>query len=313
MFFYNSKQISLYLLTALLLFNNAALASEINANATINQTVSSDNDIKLNINNTNKQHINLSAPKKIDGQLYETDKDKAQKAFELQKKMDIADLQALWASTIERNNVVKFAIKKLTMPPEQRRVHSSLMARTLSTLVSGVSILPSLFGADVFTSTGSSVAGRVTSRIIDKKTMPKELPLTDTELIKLAETIEDLQDRIIKSYYDYKSSIEALEVCRQNIVLQNINYSNAIKSKNDLAIIASSALYDKELLNELRLTQEIKLHRIELERLAGPETVDNLNLGKITTLNSTTSSINNTMATPKTDTLQAKTSEVQAK
>jgi len=238
--------------------------------------------INLNVNAENKPGIKITAPKKLDGQLF--DNDKTQKAFEIQKKMDIEDLQALWASTIERNNVVKFAIKKLTLPPEQRRIHSSVFARTVSTLIGGISILPSILGADTLTSTSSSVAGRVASRIIDQKTMPKEMPLTDTELIKLAETVEDLQDRIIKNYYDYKSSIEALKVCRQNIILQNINYSNALKAKNEVSIIASSALYDKELLNELKLTQEIKLHRLELERLAGAKTVDELNLGRISSL-----------------------------
>ena len=106
--------------------------------------------------------------------------------------------------------------------------------------------------------------------------MPKDIPLTDTELIQLAKLIEDLQNKLINNYYDYKSSIEALKVCRQNIILQNKNYSNALKSNNIISIIASSALYDKELLNEMKLKQQIKLSRLELERLAGSETVDKL-------------------------------------
>ena len=159
------------------------------------------------------------------------------------------------------------------------------MAKTISTLISGAAILPNIFGADSVTSTASLAGGSLANRIISTRAMPKDIPLTDTELIQLAKLIEDLQNKLINNYYDYKSSIEALKVCRQNIILQNKNYSDALKSNNSISIIASSALYDKELLNEMKLKQQIKLSRLELERLAGSETVDKLTLTKMSGYN----------------------------
>ena len=243
-------------------------------------------NINLQIKNDEKQTIKISEPvKKIDGKIFATDQEKMQQAFQIQKKIDIEDIRNLWEATVDRNSVIKFALKKLAMPPEQRRIHSSIMAKTVATLISGASILPNILGADTYTSTATAAGGSLASRIISNSNKPKDMPLTDTELLQLAKLIEDLQNKLINNYYDYKSSIEAIKVCRQNIILQNKNYSDAINTNNTIGIIASSSLYDKELLNELKLKQQIKLDRLELERLAGAETVDKLTLTQMAVLN----------------------------
>lgn len=260
-----------------------------NISCTFAETTRTDNTVNKNIildtGSAKKPEIKISGPKKIDGTLGLSDMERIQKAAKIQKEMDVADIRNLWEASVERNTVIKFAVKKLAMPADQRRIHSSLMARSISTLIGGVSILPGLFGFDSVTSTASSVTGSLVGRIIENKSRPKELPLTDTELIHLADLIYSLQDRIIKNYYDYKSSIEALRVCRQNLFLQNKNYSEALNSDSSIAKIAYSSQYDKELLNELRLKQQIKLYRLELERLAGTDAVSNLTLTKVTNLN----------------------------
>ena len=38
---------------------------------------------------------------------------------------------------------------------------------------------------------------------INRKNIPQEVPLTDTELIELAGLVESLQDKIINAYYNY--------------------------------------------------------------------------------------------------------------
>lgn len=258
------------------------------------------NSIELNIDNTKKPEIKVSEPpKRIDNEIFVSDQEKIKEAFEIQKKMDINDITILWESTVERNTVVKFALKKLAMPAEQRRIHSSLMAKSVSALISGVSILPSFMGVDSMTSSASMATGSLASRVINSKTMPKEMPLTDTELIQLASLVEDLQDKLIKNYYDYKSSIDALKVCRQNLLLQNKNYSDALKTNNELSILTSSALYDKNLINELKLEQQVKQCRLELERLAGAEALDKLTLSQVASLNYKGVDINSSKDTKK--------------
>ena len=104
------------------------------------------------------------------------------------------------------------------------------------------------------------------------------MPLTDTELIELAGMIESLQDQIINTYYNYKMVLNQIKDTRQRLVLYNKNYANAIKNNNQMEIIVSSAMYDDLMFEEFRLLKEARKYQMDLERLAGKKTVENLNL-----------------------------------
>ena len=110
----------------------------------------------------------------------------------LQKEKDLEDFENLWIGTVENNQVIGFALKKLSTPESQRRIHSSLMAKTLSAVVAGASFAPSLVGADYLTQTSAFAAGRLAQNLINRKNIPTEIPLTDTELIELAGLVESL-------------------------------------------------------------------------------------------------------------------------
>ncbi|MFA6990143.1 MAG: hypothetical protein WC197_08755 [Candidatus Gastranaerophilaceae bacterium] len=260
--------------------------SSIPVNSSIETTKADDlESIKADINEKDKQKLKVNEPvKEIKGSFLNVDQGDMKNAFEIQKKKDIEDIKALWEATVERNSVIKFAVKKLATPPEQRKVHSSIMAKSVSTLISGASLLPGIFGANSLLSTASAASGTLSSRIINMKNLPKGMPLTDTELIQLAGLVEQLQNDIIKNYYDYKSSIEDLKECRSKLMLYNKNYSKALKEKNESNIIVTSAMYDNQVIEEIKLKQKIKLNRLELERLAGNDIVNKLNLTKLNTL-----------------------------
>lgn len=255
-----------------LIFNFIAIQTYAEGNNAENEIL-----IELQPTENNQIKINNSS-KTIEGHLFGTSDDSLKKAYELQKEIDSADIKLLWDEAIARNPVIKFALTKLSTSPDKRRIHSSLMSKSVSALINGAAILPGLFGADTLTSSAANAGGKLASRVITERSLPRELPLSDTEVIHLAELIDELQNKIIENYYEYKSSLEALRVCKQNVAIYNKNYSDALKSKNNISIIAMSALYDKELLNELKLIQKAKLSRLELERLSGEEAVSKLTL-----------------------------------
>ena len=118
-----------------------------------------------------------------------------QELISRQKEKDVEDIENLWKGTVENNQVIGFALKTLATPESQRRIHSSLMAKTLSAVVAGASLAPSLIGADYMTQSTAFAAGRLAQNLINRKNMPTEIPLTDTELIELAGLVENLQDK----------------------------------------------------------------------------------------------------------------------
>lgn len=207
-----------------------------------------------------------------------SDKEIMDEIVKLQREKDLEDIDNLWKGTVENNQVIGFALKKLATPESQRRIHSSLMAKTLSAIVSGASLAPALVGADYMVQSGSYAAGRIAQNLLNRKNVPQEIPLTDTELIELAGLVENLQDKIINAYYNYKGSLSQLKEVRSRELLYSKNYAKALDEEDFLEISISSSLYDDMQIEEMKYLQSAKKYHLELQRLAGKKVVDGLNL-----------------------------------
>lgn len=207
-----------------------------------------------------------------------SDKEIMDQIVKLQREKDLEDIDNLWKGTVENNQVIGFAMKKLATPESQRRIHSSLMAKTLSAIVSGASLAPALIGADYMFQSGSYAAGRIAQNFINRKNIPQEIPLTDTELIELAGLVENLQDKIINAYYNYKGCLSQLKEIRSRGLLYSKNYAKAMDEEDFLEISISSSLYQDIQIEEEKYLQLAKKYHLELQRLAGKKVIDNLNL-----------------------------------
>lgn len=207
-----------------------------------------------------------------------SDKEIMDEIVKLQREKDLEDIDNLWKGTVENNQVIGFALKKLATPESQRRIHSSLMSKTLSAIVSGASLAPALVGADYMVQSGSYAAGRIAQNLLNRKNVPQEIPLTDTELIELAGLVENLQDKIINAYYNYKGSLSQLKEVRSRELLYSKNYAKALDEEDFLEIAISSSLYDDMQIEEMKYLQSAKKYHLELQRLAGKKVVDGLNL-----------------------------------
>ena len=201
--------------------------------------------ITLDKNSIEKQEFITDTSKQtLSGSLLVDNSEKISELIDEQKKHDLEDLEKLWRGTVENNQVIEFALKKLATPESQRRIHSSLMAKTLSAIVSGASFVPSLMGANPAIQTSAFSAGRLAQGLLNRKNVPQETPLTDTELIELAGMVEDLQDILISSYYNYKNTLAQLKTTRSKMLLYSRNYNNALHSGDVMEIAISTNLYD---------------------------------------------------------------------
>ncbi|MBQ3819636.1 hypothetical protein II810_04235 [bacterium] len=250
-----------------------------NVKSNIN-SINNDNvgeEVLLNDVQTNK--INLPKSKYNNKQSLVIDDEKIlAELVAIQREKDVEDIEKLWKGTVENNQVIGFALKKLATPESQRRIHSSLMAKTLSAVVAGASLAPSIIGANYAVQSGAFATGRLAQTLINKKNVPTEIPLTDTELIELAGLVENLQDKIITAYYNYKSSLSQLKEARQKMLLYNKNYAKALDEEELIEIAISSSLYDNIQAEEFYYMELSKKYHLELQRLAGKNVVDNLNL-----------------------------------
>ena len=240
---------------------------------------------EIGLDNVSKQKVEYTPKVEKETKDLTLDKDDALKGIaELQQQKDIEDIEMLWKSTVDNNSLIKFAMKKLSIPPEQQRYHSSLLAKSAAALINGASFVPAMFGANYMVQSASYATGRLANNYLSKVHNPKETPLTDTELIELAGMIESLQDQIINSYYSYKMALSQVKDTRQRLVLYNKNYAQALKKAKSgnptdkMEMLVSGALYDDLLFQEFEQITEVRRYQMDLERLAGKKTVQNLNL-----------------------------------
>lgn len=233
----------------------------------------------INLENAQKNDFKITKPlQKETKSLMINNEEAVKKLLLQQQKKDVEDIEMLWSASVEKNNVIKFALKKLAIPQEQRRVHTSLMSKSLAAIVSGACYLPTLTGQNSAVQSASFASARLANTLINKGSTPKEIPLTDTEIIELAGVIESLQDNIISAYYNYKSALNQLKEARSMVVLYNQNYSKAIQSNDELEMLISANLYDTVLLQEYELIQQAKKYELELVRLTDVKAVKNLSL-----------------------------------
>lgn len=209
------------------------------------------------------------------------DKNIIEDLIQMQKEEEVKDIELLWKATIDNNTLIKFTMNKLNTPESQRRLHSSLMAKGVSSLIYGASFVPMFTGSNAMLQSASFSAGRLANNYINKESNAGQTaPITDTELIQLAGTIEELQEKIISSYYEYKGALNKLKDTRSRIILYNKNYANALQNDSITELVVSSALYEDMQLQEYKQEQEAKKYYLSLERLAGKKAVDSLILSQ---------------------------------
>ncbi len=209
------------------------------------------------------------------------DRDVIEDIIKAQKEEEVKDIELLWRATIDNNTLIKFTLNKLNTPESQRRLHSSVMAKSLSALIYGASFIPMFTGSNTMLQSASFSAGRLANNFLNKDaSTTQQAPITDTELIQLAGTIEELQEKIISSYYEYKGALNKLKDIRSRIILYNKNYSQALQNNSITELVVSSALYEDMQLQEYKQEQEAKKYYLSLERLAGKKAVDSLILSQ---------------------------------
>ena len=263
------KKYLIYIVIGILICN---IANNVSKAEVIRLNPDEKNELKLN-NKTNEYKKNLVIK----------DREVIEDLIKIQKEEEVKDIESLWQATINNNSLIKFTMNKLNTPESQRRLHSSIMAKSLSSLIYGASFIPMFTGSNAMMQTAAFSAGRLANNYINKEASAnngQQGPITDTELIQLAGTIEELQEKIISSYYEYKGALNKLKDTRARIILYNKNYANALKSNSVTELVVSSALYEEMQLQEYKQEQEAKKYYLSLERLAGKTAVDNLILSQ---------------------------------
>lgn len=228
--------------------------------------------------------------------LSESDKNRQ----EQQHQVEETDLDLLWDATVERNPVIRFSLEKLATPDDLAQQQSSIfMRKTLGVLISGATLastmLPGAAGLGSYRNMGVMAGGDALRNLTSGKNPANAQRLSATEKIQLAGMIDDLQREVIQAYHDYRRTLTSLTVAHQQATEANDLYSHQMAVVRDMPpiggkngesvaamqaamLMSQGAAFHQAHLQEMRLKQEAKRYRLQLERLAGVDAVTELHL-----------------------------------
>lgn len=259
--------------------------------ATINTTAASATPLKevgdplepISLAAIGSPAVTLNAPVKALGQAVSVRGDEAQLKgiISLQQDLEEADLKMLWEATVDKNPVIRFSLEKLALPQDLHQKHASrFLTKTMSALVTGTTLaaMTMLPAANSYQNMGLMTGGDILRNLVTGQNKEMTAVLTPTEQIQLAGLVDDLKARLIQSYHNYQNSLQSLAVAHERAVKSNARYAKALQGKDDIATMAAGAAYYEAMQSELQVKNAAKLERLQLERLAGVEAVNKLQL-----------------------------------
>ena len=175
-----------------------------------------------------------------------------------------ADLALLWQGAATKSDTIKYAIYKLSHPDDDKPSNNSLKKilssiASMSTLVGAGIGNPMLASLSMISGNALGIFSQDTKALNYKYTKVK-----DADMIILVRKIDELQQKVVNSYFDYMTAKEywertkkisetrydyyhyAQETTKEIILVIDAYYRNAV----DLQMKAKNDFYDKRAILE---------------------------------------------------------------
>lgn len=197
-------------------------------------------------------------------------------SYQLSQELDmdydemLGDLSMLWQGAATKSDIIKFALYKLSNPeadkPDEKSVKKVLQTiANMSTLVGAGVGNPVLSG-------GSFVGGNILGIMSqdDKEINYKFTKVNDADMIILVRKIDELQQEVVNSYYEYITTKKMFEMTSKMVKERYKNYKLAQNSTREIILI-SDAYYRDALDMQMKFRSEFYSKRAFMEQLVGNE------------------------------------------
>ena len=191
---------------------------------------------------------------------------------QLDTEMVLKDVQLLWMGAAQNSQTIKFIVYKLSNPDEDKPDNSVVkkIIKPISTVgtVAGIGIGNPI--AAVSSIMGSSILNSMS--INDKDLNYKFSKVNDADMVVLIRKIEELQQKIVRYYFDYMTARESL-IRSDELVKKRYNeYLNSQGLSNDQILMLDS-FYRSALNKQAKLRADFLSIRSALEQIVGIETL----------------------------------------
>ncbi len=192
------------------------------------------------------------------------------KLLTVEKEDMLEHIQILWTGAALRSETIKFALYKLSNP-DADKPDENIIKKIIRPLSTASSIAGAGLG-DPFSATAALVGGHLLNSLSfnDKDLNYKYTKVTDADMIVLITKVDNMQKKVIDSYYDYVTSYNLLSMCEKNIKKREERYNNSLYETQEQLLIAD-AYYRAATDNKAKLELEFLENRAALEQLVGIE------------------------------------------
>lgn len=187
----------------------------------------------------------------------------------------ISDLSVLWQGAATKSDIIKFALYKLSNPDADKPDDKSVK-RVLQT-IANMSTLIGAGAGDAVASGASFIGGNILGIMSedDKTFNYKYTKVNDADMIILVRKIDDLQQKIMDSYFDYMMTRKEYQLTVKMTKDRAENYKRAISADNKELIIITDAYYREALDKELKARSVYYANRAKMEQICGNEAFTN--------------------------------------
>lgn len=191
--------------------------------------------------------------------------------LDLKSKDMMEDLSLLWRGAAVQSDTIKFALYKLANPDADKPNEHSVK-KVLSTIASMSTLVGAGIGNPILSSgsfLGSNLLGIASQD--DKSMNYKFSRVTDADMIILVRKIDELQQVIVNSYYDYMSARKLFDLYIQQTKSSYNNFSYAEKGASREVILVADAYYRESADRQMHARNDFYAKRAALEQLVGKE------------------------------------------
>ncbi len=183
----------------------------------------------------------------------------------------LQDLSLLWQGAATKSDIIKFALYKLSNPDKDKPDDKSVK-KVLQQIASMSTLLGAGMGNPVLAS-GSFIGGDVLGIMSrdDKAINYKYTKVNDADMIILVRKVDDLQQKVVNSYYDYMTARKLLEMTTKMSQQRYQEYQLAQNGSKDLILI-TDAYYRESLDKQMKARSDFFSRRASLEQFVGNDT-----------------------------------------
>lgn len=191
---------------------------------------------------------------------------------ELDSENVLNDVQLLWMGAAQNSQTVKFIVYKLSNPDEDKPNENIVkkIIKPISTVgsVAGIGLGNPI--AAVSSIMGSSILNSMS--VSDKDLNYKFSKVNDADMVVLIRKIEELQQKIVRYYFDYMTARESLQRSDELVRKRYQAYVNSQGMTKDQVLMLDS-FYRSALNKQAKLRGDFLSYRSALEQIVGMETL----------------------------------------